>query len=606
MKLTTQHLTIIYLIVVTNSCKIITAASVNTTDLVSYTGNTNITDLVNFINKEKKIEVNVLVNFDENYDTSDYFLEVVKAIETPKLIVSKQTYRKNSKPLFERFNSNSLTIAWLTTNQLNVTLEILDHILWRIHFKDILLVHQLEPGEKSYLNNTQLLEIFQKCWTKGFISVLLWSRHRLYTYHPYPSIKVVHVKNADEFLDKTHLNNFQLYSWRMPFFDFPNLCYSYTNRKGQLVRTGYFYKWVQLYLEYYNATIDHYFIDMWAQNYTQLEAIETLNEMGYSLLPIFLSRNAKYYEKSDVLHLTKVLLMVPKANEISASLYLALPYNGFIWFIIIVSCVLFFIIIYLIQRTNNRNIVKDLSRMALQAFSIIIFLSIDLGGKKSLKHYYLHLLFLFTGIFLTNYYTSNLSSLYAAKVYEPEIRYLSDIGRTNLKILEHSVDVEFMLNLNLPKQFNGRFITGSNTELPKYRLALNISYMYTTHEEFVDFLLFQQQYLKHPIARKMEQEMYYRAHYVTVPHRSPLIDHFNRYLSRIRDNGMLEKFVRDTKWDGVMSGYLKLMRDPEERKALTLEYFRYAFVLWIFGLFSAMVAFLFELRICAFKRKRDN
>lgn len=130
MKLTTQQLSIIFLMVVTVSSKITTAESVNTTDLVSYTGNTNITDIVNYINKQQKIEVNILVNLDENYDTSDYYLEVLKATETPKLIINNQIYLSNSKPVIEGFNRNSLTIAWLTTNQLNDTLELLDRSLF--------------------------------------------------------------------------------------------------------------------------------------------------------------------------------------------------------------------------------------------------------------------------------------------------------------------------------------------------------------------------------------------------------------------------------------------------------------------------------------------
>ncbi|XP_037819234.1 uncharacterized protein LOC119608752 [Lucilia sericata] len=535
---------------------------------------------------------------------AEYFSEVLKAMELPRLMVNREIYLKKSTALYEKFNRNSLTVAWLRESNINTTLRMLDHILWRIHFKDIFVIYETEP--ESNLNDKQLMAIFQGCWSKGFISVLLWHQEQLYTYHPYPKIKVLRLQNVQQFMDKRHLNNFQQYTCPMPFFDFPNLCYSYRNRQGKLVRTGYFYKWVQLYLDYYNASIDHYFIDMWAENYTQLDAANTLNEMGYCLLPVFLSRNAKYFERSEVLHLTKVTLMVPSANEISASLYLALPYNGFIWLIIILSCFMFFVLIYYIHSGNNRHIAKDFGKMALQAFSVILFLGIDMDGKRSLKHFYFNLLFLFAGIFLTNYYTSNLSSLYAAKVYEPELKYLTDIGRTNLKVLEHSVDIAFMLNMDLPKELDGRFVTGGNTELPKARLNLNMSYMYTTHEEFVDFLLFQQQYLKHPIAKKLDQTMYSRAHYVTVPHRSPLIDHFNRYISRIRENGMLQKFIEDTKWDGVLSGYLTLLRDSGERKPLTLEYFRYAFVLWIFGLLIALLIFLIELKIWVFKRRRNN
>ncbi|XP_037819235.1 uncharacterized protein LOC119608753 [Lucilia sericata] len=416
------------------------------------------------------------------------------------------------------------------------------------------------------------------------------------TYHPYPQLKVIRLAAVSEFLDKSHLNNFQQYIWRLPFFDFPNVCYSYKNRQGQLVRTGYFYKWIQLYLEYYNASIDHIFIDVWKYNYSQTDAISMVNNLNICMIPAFLTRNPKYYEMSNVLHLTRTLLMVPSDQEIPASLYLILPFRGYVWLAVIVSGVMLFLLVYVMQRKITK--VKDLSKLALQVFKILIFLGTGLEGGKLVRDFLLHLMFLFTGIFLTNYYTSKLSSLYASKVYEPELKHLNDIERTDLMILEYSVDMDYLLNLpNLPETIKARFIVGNNNDLPEYRKNLNMTYIYSSHEELMDFLLFQQHYLKHPFAKKLDQPLYHRAQFITLPHRSPLIDHFNRYLSRIRENGLLEKFIADSKWDGVLSGYLTLLRDPEERKSLKLEYFRYAFVIWFSGLLSAFVAFSVELMI---------
>ncbi|KAI8126067.1 hypothetical protein CVS40_3852 [Lucilia cuprina] len=174
-------------------------------------------------------------------------------------------------------------------------------------------------------------------------------------------------------------------------------------------------------------------------------------------------------------------------------------------------------------------------------------------------------------------------------------------------ILEYSVDIDYLLNFpNLPEIVRSRFIVGNNNDLPSYRKNLNMTYIYSSHEELMDFLLFQQHYLKQPFAKKLNQPLYHRAQFITLPHCSPLIDHFNRYLRHIRENGLLEKFIADSKWDGVLSGYLTLLRDPEKRKSLKLEYFHYAFVIWFCGLLSATVAFKVELMICAFKRRKYN
>ncbi|XP_065361837.1 uncharacterized protein LOC135955414 [Calliphora vicina] len=564
----------------------------------------NIADVINDINGNAKVNLNVLINLAEiNQKTKSNFVEIVKQIKVPQLIINEDQvtldYLQAIKPLYEKHNSESLTVVGLNRSSLNSSLELLDRILWRRHFKDIVLVYQRDHKERSELFNTQLLQIFEKCWSKGFISVLLWSQGQLYTYHPYPNIKVIHLNNVAQFLDKSHLNNFQQRSCRVPFFDNPNLCYSYTNRHGQLVRTGYFYKWVQLYLKYYNASIEHFFIDMWSPNVSLAKSRRVLSEMDLCMVPIFVRKFGEFLETSNVMYLTKVLLLVPNAKEVSHSLYLVLPFNAFIWFIIIASGFMIFALMYFMARSSKQ--VMDISKLALQAFSTIIFLSTGFRHEKSLKHFLLHLLFLFMGVFLTNYYSSSLSSLFVSKVYEPQLKYLNDIGRTDLTLLEYSADVNYMLEIDIPKVIKQRVRLGNNTVLFRNRQQLNMTYMYTIHEEHMDYLLFQQYYLKHPIAKKLDQVLYNRGVYLTLPHRSPLIDHFNQYLLRICENGLMQKSKIDTKWDGVLSGNLKIMLDPVVEKPLGLEYLRYGFIIWICGLLCSVVSFVIEYKMFAFK-----
>ncbi|KNC34837.1 hypothetical protein FF38_06773 [Lucilia cuprina] len=508
------------------------------------------------------------------------------------------------KPLYEIYNSESLAIVWFNVKQINNTFELLDRLLWRRHFKDILLIYEREGLEKQAGFNRQLIQIFQKCWSKGFISVLLWTQQQLYTYHPYPNVKVLQLSNVEQFWNKSHLNNFHQRSCRLPFFQFPNQCYSYRNRQGELVRTGYFYKWLQLYLQYYNASIEHFSIDMWSGNVSQKEGLEALTKMGFCLIPIYLLKFHNYFDSSNVMYLSKVTLMVPNAKEISSSLYLILPLKHYIGLIIIASTIVLFVLMYFVECTTNK--IKDLSKLAMTAFRIILFLFNGFGREKSIKHFLLHLLFLFTGIFLTNYYSSTLSSLFTSKVYKPPIKTFQDISRTRLTLLEYTADVDFMLNINIPQTIKQRLRTGNNAELYSNRQKLNMTYMYTVHYEFMDFLLFQQYYLKHPIARKLDEALFYRPLYVTVPHRSPLIDHLNRYLMRIFESGLVQKFLLDSKWDGVLSGSIKLMFDPELKKPLSLTYLYYGFAVWICGLLCATVSFVIEYELFAFKYGRRH
>ncbi|XP_037819233.1 uncharacterized protein LOC119608751 [Lucilia sericata] len=571
----------------------------------------SIVEVINNINENSKLNLNVFITLEENAINYKKITEIIKLIQMPKIIIDKANNSKvvsadlmqDIKPLYEKYNSEFLTIVWLNAKQINNTFELLDRLLWRRHFKDILLIYEREYPEKQLsLFNWQLLRIFQKCWSKGFISVLLWSQQQLYTYHPYPNIKMLQLSSVVQFWNKSHLNNFHQRSFRLPFFHFPNQCYSYRNRQGELVRTGYFYKWLQLYLQYYNASIEHVSIDIWSSNVSQKQALKVLAAKGFSLVPIYLRIFNDYFDSSNVMHLSKVTLMVPNAGEVSPNLYLILPLGHYIGLIIIANAIILFVLMYFMECTTDK--VKDLSKLAMTAFRIILFLSTGFGRQKTIKHFLLHLLFLFTGIFITNYYISTLSSLFISKVYEPQIRTIQDVGRTRLPLLEYTAYVDLMLEINIPQNLKQRIHTGNNAELYSKRQKLNMTYMYTVQDELMDYLLFQQYYLKHPIARKLDMALFYRPIYVAVPHRSPIIDHLNKYLRRIFESGLVQKFLVDTKWDGVLSGNIKLMFDPELQKPLSLKYLYYGFAVWICGLLFAVLTFVIEYKIFAFKNGR--
>lgn len=560
-----------------------------------------VVEIINYINKQTKNELNIFINLNNEGN----ILEIVKEIDIPKLIFNNVTEKRDLQPLYKRHNTEILTIVLITENNINKTFDIMDRVLWRRHYKDILMIYQQENYTSKELDNILLNQIFPKCWSKGFISVLLWTNGHLITYHPYPDIKIVYLNNVAEFLDKSHLNNFQQRSCLIPFFNYPNQCYSYINRKGQLVRTGYYYKWIQLYFEYYNGSINHLFIDMWSGNTTEMEGVTTLSNLKFCFMPMFIRKFENFFETSNVMHLSKVTLMVPNSQEINKSFYLMLPYQGYLWFAITISGLLIFVLIYLLKRNANMKI--DVSKLALQSFGIILFISNGLK-HRTFKYFLGQLLFLFTGLFLTNYFTTSLSSLFTSKVYEPPLKYFSDLKRTDLTILEYTADVDFLLSIDIPQVVKQRIHSGNNTEYRHNRHSLNMTYMYNVHEEYMDYILFQQYYLKHPIARPLEQVLFYRPIHVTTRYRSPLIDHFNTYSLRIRENGLMEKFLFDTKWDGVISGNIKLLVDSEEEHPLTLEHLRYAFVIWSFGLLCALVVFLMEygFKYYKFKQMKRN
>ena len=549
----------------------------------------NLTNLVHFINEQQKLSLNIVINLNNSKKYAENFQELLKNNTNPRLIINHvNNYTEELMPIHRTFSKQVLTLAWLTNENFNETFNAMDRLLWKLHFKDIILVYTSDAAKEM-----DLMEIFEKCWSKGFISVLLVFRDHLYTYHPYPNIKAVLLKKPSDFLDKSHLNNFQQKTCLLPFFDFANYCFNYTNRQGQLVRCGYYYKWIELYLNYYNASIKYDFIDMWSNDIAQYkDVVNDYQQMPYCLIPIFLKKFQDKTTVTDSLFLTRIFLITPNVKEITLSSYLALPFNGFILFMIMLTAAAFGVVINFMQQ--QIKIVKDFSKLSLEALRIVLFISQGTQGNKSMKFFLLQLLILFTGIFITTYYSSSLSSMLTAKVYEVPLRTFRDLRRIDQNILEYTTDINDILQLDLPEDLKKRFRTGDNTDMHQLRRNLNMTYMYTAHEELADFILFQQTYMKTPIARKLDQVLNYRHHYITAPKRSPIIDHINTFLLRIRSNGLMEKILEDTKRDGILSGELTMFLDPEENKSLTLEHLYYAFLLWFVGLTWALVMFLLE------------
>ncbi|XP_065361815.1 uncharacterized protein LOC135955392 [Calliphora vicina] len=555
----------------------------------------NIVNIVKEINRNQGNEINVLINFQSNRKKSQHFEELLQLESVPKLIITQDS--ENITALYKVYNQQSLTIAWITETNLNSTLDLMDRLLWTIHFKDIILIYEMEHVVSTYDKN--LFEIFSLCWKKGFKSLLLWQDNRFFTYHPYPTIKIVRVYSLAEYEDKSHLRNFHHTVMRSPIFEFPPMCFSYINHRGELLRVGYVYKWIETFFTHYNATYEYQFHDMWAHNVTYLDAFNTVMSMNFAYIPLILPPMEHYFARSSVMFLSSVVLIVPAPKEIFTGLYVIIPYNALVWFIVLLTALVYFLLVNMLNYLNNNSL--DWGQAFQDAFNIIIFLSVSsrVTVKNYLLKFGLFLLLLFTGIFLTNYYSSNLSSLYTSKVYEQDLYYIEDIARTKLNILEYTADAPLWVQRDMSSTFLKRIVTGSNHELFHNRQILNMSYMYITLEEYADFLLFRQTYLKRPTAKKLNEPLYHRPIFITLPYRSPIIDQLNRYLLYLMDSGIFTKILADTKWHGILSGRLQLFLDKEENKALTLEYFYYVFIIWIFGLICAFLSFLCE--ICKWK-----
>ncbi|XP_073840157.1 uncharacterized protein [Musca autumnalis] len=482
---------------------------------------------------------------------------------------------------------NILSIVSMNKENFNQSFNTLDRLLWRRHYTPILIIY----NEKE---NKDMEQVFQKCWQQGHTSVLLLWHNTSFTYNPYPNVKVIPLKSFHDFHRHTvELRNFQKFEFKIPVIDFPPRCFSYRNKQGVEILSGYFWKMIETFVLHHNGTLQQTFVDIWNTNLDRELATDLVANQGYQLMTTVLMPTVNY-ETSNAIFFGKVFILIPSGKEIPQYVYLLITFNMEMWIMVFSIFIILILLILAVKRRYSRRI--DISGALLRALKVIIFTYDNFFEDKTILNYVLSLLFLCIGLFLTNSYSCNLSSIYISRIYEPDLNTLQDIADTRLRIHIYSLDYDqYMALENLPDFLYKRMFVGDNNLYQENRKNLIFNDLSTGSDDIIDYYIFQQHYMSRPIAKYIPEPMYTIPRCVTLPNRSPFLEPFNRYFSYIQDSGLLEKFMADSKWDGIISSNLRFFPDEEPNRSMSLTYLQYAFIMWIVGLFSALLVFIAEI-----------
>ncbi|XP_037820940.1 uncharacterized protein LOC119609955 [Lucilia sericata] len=541
-------------------------------------------EVLHLFNKAYKFELNIFVKIISKDNEKEYE-EMLRANETPKMVINEM--ETNITAIREFLNGHSLTVVYVNNKNLKDIFKKMDKLLWKLHLSHIFIIWNSNQDKII-----ELYTIFQECWQKGFINVILWHRSELYTYNPFPQIRVLKLSNFSLYGQRTYLSNFQHYAWILPFTQYAPRLFSYTDRWGNLVRSGTFYKIVELFILHHNGTLNIKEFDMWSGNITQSQVLEMLLKIGFHFTANVLFYDDSY-SASDSLWIIYRNLIVPTAQEIDKSLYITKSFSVGVWLIIHLICVLIFCLIYYDNKSHNKECHHS---SLLQTLAIVNGLPYRVfRNDNKFFNFLIVLVYMSSTLLLVGFYNSNLSSLLTTKQYEPELRALEDVGKTNLHIYEYTVDVQYYKFLDLPSIIHRRLDWGNNTYMFENRKNLNVhANIFCAFDDVSNYYLLQQRFLKQPKAKILDEALYGHTLYITVSHRLPVLDHFNRYLLYIKESGIVYKLIADSHWDGIVSGDIQFFRDEDPSTSATLEHFLYAFVILLVGLTLALVCFLVE------------
>ncbi|XP_061402218.1 uncharacterized protein LOC133338048 [Musca vetustissima] len=543
--------------------------------------------IIKYFNEMEAIEMNVFI--DINGQAESEFQDISMKSDIPKIIINSENVTREN--LYKQFNMNILTVTRIDANNQNVTFSLMDELLWRRHYTKIIVVFESDDD----VDEQQLVSLFQDSFKNGYLSVLVLWHNDTYTYTPYPQIRVIHLKNYMEFgeLQKRRPHNFNKFHINIVVVEIPPRCFSIHNRQGELIRSGYFYKVVENFVRHHNGTLNPVFVDAWAISFDEASIVDLVNNRGFSFIPTYLTAS-KHYESSDCIHFGKCYLLVPAAREINQNVYLLVSFDRGMWFMVALLLVILTALIALINRFLFNKC--DMIESIIYALQIIIFISGQVFEKKTFFFFMLHLLFLCIGLFLTNSYSGNLSSMYTSRIYEEELKTLQDVGRTNLGIHTYTLNYNTYFKLeNLPDIIYQRFFTGNNTVFNINRKNLYIDNIYVGMDDTVDLLLYQQLYMKRPLVKYMPEPLYTLPMFVSMPHRLPFFEYFNRHLWYVTDSGLLNKFKVDSKWDAIVGRTITFFPDTPPIRAMSLSYLKYAFVMLFIGFYVGFLIFVGEI-----------
>uniref|UniRef100_A0A1I8N5C6 Ionotropic glutamate receptor C-terminal domain-containing protein n=1 Tax=Musca domestica TaxID=7370 RepID=A0A1I8N5C6_MUSDO len=336
-----------------------------------------------------------------------------------------------------------------------------------------------------------------------------------------------HLKDVQE--------NFHKFEIKVPAVDYPPRCFSYRNRQGVQIQTGYYWKIIETFVMRHNGTLRYDFFDMWAMNFSLESVAHLIANEGHSFTTSVVIPQ-EYFESSDAIHFGKNYLLTATGKEIPQNMYLLITFSVEMWLMVISVFVILFLLL-MMTKQRYRYII-DISGTLLDTLKIMIFQYDGILRDKTIFTFMLSLIFLGIGLFSTVSYSSNLSSMYVSRIYEPDLQSLGDISHTDLRIQLFSLDYHHYMKLeNLPQIVYGRMFAGNDTEFQENRQHLKLPHILMVMDDVMEFLLFQQNFMLRPIAKYIPEPFYTMPLYVSMPHRSPFLDSFNRYISYIHDNG---------------------------------------------------------------------
>ncbi|KAH8269467.1 hypothetical protein KR018_003417 [Drosophila ironensis] len=543
-------------------------------------------EVIQTLNEIYQIELNVFVDYKDFLHSQDEDSYLIR--ETPMLQITTQTGQLGGLRLRGHFTEKTLVIVNLTEAKLDgpVT-KLLPSLLDELHELHIVFLIQEIPLGSWQLN------LFTYCYQEGFINVLLQHNQHIYSYLPYPSVQPIKLANISEYVNrKRELRNFRGLPIRSIGVQIPPRDFEYTNKRNEIVYTGYMYLALQEFIDRYNATYLKHPLPV-ASDFDMYGIIfDWLRSKRIDFVCYFKSSDFPVSYTAP-LSIINTYFIAPNARPISSYLYYSKPFQWTVWLVVIATILYSTFMLYFVSR-RDRN---EVGECLLYCLSHIIYTCEQHLRIAGWRDVLVHVILIFAGFILTNIYLATLSSILTSGLHESSYTTLEDLAEAPYPNLHDDFYIN-QLNSNtfLPERLRAKAMSLHNsTQLDIYRNGLNSSYIYKLYEDRMELILMQQYLLKTPRFIVIRQSTNFALDAYLVSKSLPYLELVNEFMHRMREHGIFIKMKADTFQALILQGSFTLMRDDgSPAQAFDLEFYFFAFTLWAVGLLLSLVIFLME------------
>lgn len=530
-------------------------------------------------------ELNVLYSMELNVYLEFGQVGATMPVVDPVLPTLRVSHAQQQLVLTGNYSEHALTIVYMEEHYVTSVVSYLTSWLWRAQQLHVLIIYPDATEQR-------LLTFFSHCWQQGMVHILILlpQTGELYSYMPYPKLRLLVMRNTLEYFHRTRGLLWDFHGFGITCGILPSgapRAFLFNDHRQRVVYAGYMLRMVLDFIGHYKGTIR-------TRTVCSLrEANEALSSRTVDFLPYLLLQTSNF-TGSVVLWHENSFLMAPSSRLLPRFMYLLKPFRWNTW----LACLgmLLYCSGALCLLTRGR---MNLSRAFLHILCLCLFLPSgqDQFAPHCQRRLLLFMLMTVVGLMLTNLYLAQLSSNLAAGLYDRQLNSFDDLEGTDYMVPQEQLELNHLLQLpDLHPQLAKRLVLTPEELVDQYRQDLNTSWLHIAFDDSIEFALYQQKFLRVPLFRKLSQIIYQQPFFMPAAYGRPYLKIFNWYVRRMFEAGILQKMKSEGFSHGIQSGRLRFLYRSRyaEVDSNDLEYYYVAAGVWLVGMLLATLCFVCE------------